>query len=498
MASPAESIPITDPEQAKIHKRNSLENAGYPAYPHDFERTHLAAFLQENYHELESGAETEDQVAVAGRVMSIRNNGMFIDLRDTSGHIQIFCHKDSMPQEELDKLQFMDIGDIINSCGTIRRTPRGELSVRCTKINMLAKSTLPLPEKHHGLSDIEARYRQRYIDLIMNEDSLQVLRTRSRIISYIRHYMEEKIGAIEVETPILQPIMGGATAKPFVTHHNALDSNFYLRVATELHLKRLVIGGFADDVFEIGRIFRNEGVSVKHNPEFTSIEGYHAYTDYTDMMELIENIVCGLVEDIHGAKEVMFGDHVINFATPWKRLPMLEAIQQETGIDFLALQSAEEAQKVVSEKGLKIDPQLNWGQIVEETFSEFVEPKLIQPVHVTDFPMDISPLAKTHREDPRLVERFESYVNGWEIANAFTELNDPEVQRERFELQMSQREAGNEEAQMLDEDYITALRYGLPPTGGWGMGIDRLVMLMTNSPNIRDVICFPTLKPKDL
>ncbi len=496
MGAPAEAnSPITDPTEAKLAKRKSLIEAGYEAYPHKFERTHMAAELQETYKDLEDGSETEDNVAIAGRVMAMRNNGMFIDLMDTSGRIQVFCHKDSMNEDELAKLKFFDIGDVINAFGTIRRTPRGELSVRCTSVSMLSKSTLPLPEKHHGLSDIEQRYRQRYVDLIMNEESKDTLLARSKIIKFIRDYLNAD-GALEVENPMLQPIMGGASAKPFITHHNTLGSDFYLKVAAELYLKRLLVGGLAEHVYEIGRYFRNEGISPKHNPEFTMGEGNKLYATYEDMMNLIEDLVSKTVEFLHGKHEIVYGDHVINFARPWKRISMVDSVKEATKIDFLAIGSAEDAQKAAKEYGLAVDPKWNWGQVVEEMFAEYVEPKLIQPTHITDFPFEISPLAKPHQTNPRLVERFETFVNGWEIANAFTELNDPDVQYERFMDQVAQREAGDDEAQMLDEDYITALRYGLPPNAGWGLGIDRLVMILTNSANIRDVICFPTLKPK--
>ena len=485
---------LTDLRQAKEHKLQLLLAAGLDPYPYKFNRTHKAGALQEQYKNLEPGAETQDKVAVAGRIMAMRNSGMFIDLHDPSGKIQVFCHKDSMAEEQLKKLEFLDLGDIIGAVGTIRRTPRGELSIRASEIEMLTKSLLPLPEKYHGLADVEARYRQRYLDLIMNEESRDTLRTRSRIISFIRRHMEE-MGAIEVETPMLHPIMGGASAKPFVTHHNALDSNFYLRVAPELYLKRLIVGGLADSVFEINRCFRNEGISFKHNPEFTTIEAYHAYKDYNDMMDLVEDLVQKAVMEIHGTLEVSYGEKIINFAGPWPRKGMVEIVAEETGINFLDYPDAKSVQESARKLGIHVDPKMNWGQLVEHVFNERVEAKITNPIHIIDHPFEISPLAKTHRRNPRLVERFETFINGWEIANAFTELNDPKVQRERFDEQVAQREGGDEEAQMLDKDFITSLEYGLPPCGGWGMGIDRLAMLLTNSSNIRQVIGFPTLKP---
>lgn len=495
MTQPQTKAEALTPQEAKEAKLKGLIEAGINPYPHAYDRTHQAGELQDKYKDLENGAETQDTVRVAGRIMAMRNNGMFIDLQDASGKIQVFCHKDTMSGEELSILDYFDIGDIIGAEGTIRRTPRGELSVRTQRVTMLTKSLQPLPEKYHGLSDVEQRYRQRYLDLIMNDESRQTLRTRSRIVSFIRNYMDD-MGAIEVETPVLQSIMGGASAKPFVTHHNALGEDFYLRIATELPLKRLIVGGLSDSVYEIGRIFRNEGISIKHNPEFTSIEGYHAYTDYNDIMNMIEDLVCKCVEYIHGSLVIPFEDRTIDFTRPWRRVSMIDAIREQTGVDFLSFETAREALDAAFELGVKVDPKSNWGQIVEAMFDEKVEKMLINPTHVIDHPMDISPLAKVHRENPRLVERFETFCNGWEIANAFTELNDPKIQRLRFEEQVAQREAGDEEAQMMDDDFVTALEYGLPPCGGWGMGIDRLTMLLTNSQNIRDVIAFPTLRPK--
>lgn len=491
------SAPLsTDPREVREQKLKMLEERGLPAYPHVFPRSHKAGELQTKYESLENGVETEDQVAVAGRIMAIRNNGMFLDLNDPSGKIQVFCHKDSMSEDELSKLALFDIGDIIGAYGTVRRTPRGELSVRAHKIDMLTKSMLPLPEKYHGLTDVEQRYRQRYLDLIMNEESRNTLRARSKVIQLIRNYMNDVVGAIEVETPIFHAIMGGASAKPFITHHNALDADFYLRIATELPLKRLIVGGLADSVYEIGRIFRNEGISIKHNPEFTSIESYHAYMDYYDIMDLTEGLVCHLVQELHGDLKIQFGDKEIDFARPWRRETMTNLIKEQTGVDFMDFENAADALEAAKKLGVKLDPKSNWGQVVVGVFDEKVEHTLINPTHVIDQPLDISPLAKVHRDNPRLVERFETFCNGWEIINAFTELNDPKIQKMRFEEQVAQREGGDEEAQMMDDDFVTALEYGLPPTGGWGLGVDRVVMLLTNSHNIRDVIAFPTLKPK--
>lgn len=481
--------------QAREDKLQAVIDGGFDPYPHKFDRSHLLADIMEKYEGLSDGEVTEDSVTVAGRVMSVRNNGMFIDLRDATGRVQLFSHKQDMPAEELEKLKSIDIGDIIGATGIVRRTPRGELTVNAKSVTMLTKTLLPLPEKHHGLTDIEQRYRQRYVDLIMNEDSRKTLRTRSKIVSTIRRYMDD-MGAIEVETPNLHPIMGGATAKPFVTHHNTLDTDFFLRVAPELYLKRLIVGGLADAVYEIGRCFRNEGISPRHNPEFTSIEAYHAYLDYNDLMDLVEKLVQAVVQDIHGTLKIPYGDFEIDFSGPWPRKSMLELVAEKTGTDFAQFDDAAVAIKAAKDLDISVDPKSSWGQVVEAVFEEKVEPDLIQPIHVTDFPLEISPLAKSHRDNPRLVERFETFVNTWEIGNAFTELNDPKEQRRRFEMQVAAREAGDEEAQMLDEDFVAALEYGLPPTAGWGLGIDRLCMLLTDSSNIRDVICFPTLKPK--
>lgn len=482
-----------NPRKAKEDKLKAMLDAGLNPYPHVFPRSHQAQELQDTYKDLPSGTETEDKVLVAGRIMAMRNSGMFLDLADASGKIQVFCHKDTMSEDELKTLDYFDIGDIIGAEGTIRRTPRGELSVRAKTVTMLTKSIMPLPEKYHGLTDIEQRYRQRYLDLIMNEDSRRVLRMRSQMIAVIRHYMHDH-GGIEVETPMMQPILGGASARPFVTHHNALDADFYLRIAPELYLKRLVVGGLADTVFEINRNFRNEGISIKHNPEFTMIEAYHAYKDYNDIMTVIEDLVATIAMELHGTTEITFGDHKIDVKGPWQRKSMVDLVKEETGIDFMPL-DAKQAHEAARNLQVAVDPKANWGQVVETIFGEMVEDKLIQPIHVTDHPLDISPLSKVHRSNPRLVERFESYINGWEIANAFTELNDPKIQHDRFMDQVAQREAGDEEAMMVDHDFVTALEVGLPPTGGWGMGIDRLCMIMTNSHNIREVIAFPTLKP---
>lgn len=480
--------------EARANNRKAIEDMGINPYPTKFETTTTTAELHTKYEKLEDGEKTEDKVSVAGRVMAYRNNGMFIDLKDHTGKVQIFSHKQDLSPEFLELLKKVDIGDIIGIHGLVRRTPRGELTVNAHDVQVLTKSMRPLPEKYHGLTDVEARYRHRYVDLIMNDDSKAVFEKRSKIISYIRHFLEGE-DFLEVETPMMHPIMGGATAKPFVTYHNALDRELYMRVAPELYLKRLIVGGF-HKVFEINRCFRNEGISIKHNPEFTSVELYQAYADYNDMMALTERLVeaCAKLVSEDGSAKLPFGDNVIDFSGPWPRKTMTELILEHTGVDFLELQDPAAAQAKAKEMGIETQERMCWGEVIEEVFGEKVEPSLIQPIHVVDMPKDISPLAKGHSEHDHLTERFESYANGWEIANAFSELNDPIDQRERFQAQVDSRDKGNEEAQMLDEDFIEALEYGMPPTGGLGIGIDRLIMLLTNSASIRDVIAFPSLR----
>jgi lysyl-tRNA synthetase class 2 len=479
--------------EAKIENMKQLQMRGVNPFPYRFNVTAMAGDLQKKYAHLQNGEATTDVVSVAGRVRSHRNSGMFIDLWDSTGKIQIFSHKDSVPADMLEQMAFYDIGDIIGVTGIVRRTPRGELTINTQKAEMLGKSVRPLPEKYHGIHDTEIKYRQRYLDLIMNEESRATFRKRSTIINVIRqtllgeHFME-------VETPMLHVIPGGASAKPFITHHNSLDMKLYLRIAPELHLKRLIIGGF-DRVFEINRCFRNEGISIKHNPEFTSVEIYQAYADYNDMMSLTERLIENAAKAVNdGNTKVKFGENEIDFKAPWPRKTMVELVREATKIDFSKIPDAAAAAAEADKLGIHIKPGSNWGEVVEAIFAEKVEETLIQPVHIIDLPKDISPLAKVHRSSDTLTERFESYVNGWEVANAFSELNDPFDQLSRFKAQMEAREKGNEEAQMLDEDFVEALEYGMPPTGGLGIGIDRLVMLLTNSQSIRDVIAFPTLR----
>jgi lysyl-tRNA synthetase, class II len=485
-----------DPLRAvRIGKLEGLKAQGIDPYPYGFDRTHEAAELERLYSGLAAGAETGERVYVAGRIRAVRNNGMFIDLHDATGKVQIFCHQDNLSPETLAVVRLLDIGDLIGVEGLVRRTSRGELTVNAAAIAVLAKTLRPLPEKYHGLADVELRYRQRYLDLIMNQKSRETLRRRSTIVAAMRSHLVER-GYLEVETPMLHTVPGGASAKPFVTHHNALDIDLYLRIAPELHLKRLLVGGVADKLFEINRNFRNEGISPRHNPEFTMLELYEAYVDYRAMMRLTEELITSVAETVLGTLRINYGGTLIDLSPPWPRRGMAELVQAATGVDFLAIEDAETARRSAAALGAAITGNENWGQALETAFAARVEDTLIQPTHITGFPRDISPLAKADRADPRLAERFETYIYGWEIANAFSELTDPQDQRARFEAQMRARAAGDEEAQPLDEDYVTALEYGLPPCGGLGIGIDRLVMLLTDSPSIRDVIAFPTLRPR--
>jgi lysyl-tRNA synthetase class 2 len=481
--------------EAKIANLKALQEKGVNPYPYTFKVTHHAGDLQKKYEGLAMGEVTGDVVIVAGRVMSNRNSGMFIDLRDATGKIQIFSHKDSLSAELLDQMAYYDIGDIIGVTGLVRRTPRGELTINTQKVEMLSKSIRPLPEKYHGIHDVELKYRKRHVDLIVSEESRETFKKRSQILTFIRKFLTGE-GFMEVETPMLHVIPGGTTAKPFLTHHNALDMPLYMRIAPELFLKRLIVGGM-ERVFEIGRNFRNEGISIKHNPEFTACEIYQAYADYTDMMSLFENVVEGAVKEINGGQtKLTYGDKEIEFKAPWPRKSMAGLVKDKTGVDFTAIDTADAAAEKAKSIGVNTKPGSSWGEIVEAVFADKVEDTLIQPTIVIDVPKDVMPLAKTHPKNPRLTESFEVYINGWEIGPAFSELNDPFDQRERFMKQVEAREKGNDEAMHLDEDFIESLEYGMPPTGGLGIGIDRLVMLLTNSASIRDVIAFPTLRPE--
>lgn len=479
----------------RIQKLNDLVDNRINPYPYAFDRTISAGELAEKYKDLNPGEELEDYYSIAGRITAMRNSGMFMDLMDSSGKIQLFIHKDNIPEDKMFLLKRLDTGDIIGASGTIRRTPRGELSLKVKDFKILAKSLLPLPEKWHGLTDVETRYRQRYLDFIMNQHVRETFHKRSLIIQEIREYLKG-YGFLEVETPMLQTIAGGAAAKPFITHHNTLDMKMYLRIAPELFLKRLMVGGLSEKIFEINRNFRNEGISPKHNPEFTMLELYQAYVDYNEMMALTENLISSVAQKVLGTMIIDYQGKEINLTPPWQRLTMTGAIKKYTDIDFSQLLSQSEAAEAAKNIHVEVEDCDSWGKILDKVFEEKVEPHLIQPIHIIDYPRDISPLAKAHRDNPRLVERFETRINGWEIANAFSELTDPIDQRRRFEQQIECKKAGDDEAHEFDEDYITALEYGLPPAGGLGIGIDRLIMLLTNSANIRDVIAFPTMRPK--
>ena len=435
-------------------------------------------------------------VTIAGRIMSKRGKGkvMFMDVYDRTGKMQVFAKFDDLGEETYKGLKKWDIGDIVECTGFVFKTKMGEVSVHATGVKLLSKSLLPLPEKYHGLKDVDLRYRQREVDLIMNPEVKETFIKRGKIVSTIRNIMDSK-GFVEIETPTLNTIPGGASARPFVTHHNTLDIDMYMRIATEIPLKRLIIGGM-ERVYEIGRIFRNEGMDPRHNPEFTTIELYQAYTDYNGMMDITEELINKSCMAVNGTEDITYGDYEISLKAPFKRITMIDAVKEQTGVDFGEFMGdTEKAKEVAKELKLEVKPTDTWGNVLAEAFDEYVEDKLIQPTFVIDYPVEISPLTKRKKDNPLLVERFEIFVAGGELANAYTELNDPIDQRGRFEHQMMLRENGDEEANMIDEDFLTAMEYGMPPTGGMGMGIDRLVMLLTNSQTIRDVIAFPTMKP---
>ena len=453
-----------------------------------------SANIKENFDALEG-----QPVSIAGRLMSKRGMGKvsFCDLQDKSGRIQFYARKDEMDEEEYNRFKKYDIGDIVGVQGEVFRTQRGEMSVRVQKVTLLSKSLLPLPEKFHGLTNTELRYRQRYVDLIVNPEVKRNFIIRSQFIKYVRDFMDAR-GFMEVETPVLNTISGGATARPFITHHNTLDIDMYMRIATELPLKRLIVGGM-DRVYEIGRIFRNEGMDPKHNPEFTTIELYQAYADFNDMMDLFEDLLSSAAQKILGTYQVEWQGEKIDLTPGWPRMPMHEAVKKYCGIDFMAITSDEEAVAAAKSIGVELPETADktWGNALYECFDQKVEEKLIQPTFITMHPVDVSPLAKRSPSDPRLTERFELFICHSEMGNAFSELNDPIDQRQRFQKQVELRDKGDDEAGMMDEDFLTALEYGLPPTGGLGIGIDRCVMLLTNSDSIREVILFPTMKPLD-
>jgi len=481
----------------RLKKLEDLSRDGIDPYPGSFPVTHLAGDLTGRYGEADDAAlAAAEPVALAGRVLSLRGHGKasFAHLKDQTGKIQIYVRLDSVGEAAYGLFKRLDIGDFIGVRGRLFRTKTGELTVQVETLSLLAKALRPLPDKWHGLSDVEVRYRQRYVDLIANPSVAELFRRRARIIAEIRRFFDER-GYLEVETPMMHPIPGGAAARPFVTHHNALDISLYLRIAPELHLKRCVVGGL-ERVYEINRNFRNEGLSTQHNPEFTMLEFYQAYADYRDLMALTEELLCRLVRTVCGGETVTYQGRRISFTPPWPRLTLEEALVKLGGLSPAEVRSAEGLRAAAEASGIALKPAWGWGKLLTELFEAKVEAQLIQPTFVTDFPAELSPLAKARTDDPRLVQRFELYVAGLEVANAYTELNDPREQRRRLEAQARARAAGDEEAHYMDEDFVRALEYGLPPTAGEGIGIDRLVMLLTDAPSIRDVILFPLLRPE--
>lgn len=493
--TPQVQLSQEDEVQRRLNRLEQLTaKYGNPFHVTKFEKTHGAAQVKKQFEALANGEKTESVVSVAGRVMAIRNNGMFLDIQDDSDRLQVFHDLKAADESRLELLKLLDLGDIVGASGKVRRTPRGEITVDASELTVLSKALEPPPEKYHGLKDTDTRFRHREQDLASSMKTRETLRARFKMISAIRQFLGEQ-DFMEVETPMLHVIAGGAIARPFVTHHNALDIPLYMRIAPELHLKRIVIGGLSEKVFEINRCFRNEGLSPKHNPEFTSIEIYQAYVDFTRMIELTEAIVEHVVMTLHGQKKISYGDKEIDFTTPWPRKSMVDLITEHTGLNLYDYQDPIEAKKAAEAKGMKLQDGLGWGQIVEAIFGDHVEDKLIQPTHVIDLPKEISPLSKAWPERPHVAQRFETYVNGWELANAFSELNDPREQKARFLEQAEQKRGPDDPPHPIDDDFIKALAFGMPPMGGLGIGLDRLAMLMTDSASIREVIVFPTMRP---
>ncbi|MDD4801761.1 MAG: lysine--tRNA ligase [Syntrophomonas sp.] len=487
-----QELNINDLKQVRLDKLGELRDMGIDPFGSRFERDCTAGKIHADFEQLEG-----ETVRIAGRIMSKRRHGKagFANLQDLSGEIQLYVRKDDIGEEKYELFKKLDIGDILGIEGFVFRTQKGEISVHVHDLTYLSKSLNPLPEKWHGLKDVEMRYRQRYVDLIVNPAVREVFVKRSQIIKEMRQYLDGK-DFLEVETPMMHPIAGGATARPFITHHNALDMSLFLRVAPELYLKRLIVGGM-EKVYEINRSFRNEGISTRHNPEFTMLEIYQAYADFEVMMELTEDLVSSVMLKTNGTMIAEFEGQQLDFTPPWRRVTMLDIIKEHTGLDFKVIKEDDEARQAARQLGLTIKGTESRGEIINEVFEEYVEDKLIQPTFVYGHPVEISPLAKRNAANPEFTDRFEVFIMQREIANAFSELNDPLDQRERFMKQVEKREGGDVEAQMMDEDYINALEYGMPPAGGLGIGIDRLIMLMTDSSSIRDVILFPTLRRRD-
>ncbi len=502
---PHSAMASDDIRANRLDKVQQLKQLGFNPYAYRWESTHQAANLQAKYADLPNGEEIDIEVAIAGRILTRRVFGKlaFFTLQDETGTIQLYLDKkkvqDSMSETDPEAFTHLknltDIGDILGIKGSVRRTEKGELSINVSHYTMLTKALLPLPDKWHGLTDIAKRYRQRYVDLIVNPDVRETFRRRALITASIRRYLDQQ-GFIEIETPVLHAEAGGAEARPFITHHNTLEMDLYLRIATELHLKRLIVGGF-EKVFELGRIFRNEGVSTRHNPEFTSIEVYQAYADYHDMMSLTESLIATAAQEVLGTLQIRYQEQPMDLTPPWRRVTMHDLVQEVTGVDFSQFQTLEDAKAAAVAAGITgVEDCESIGHILNEAFEQKGEETLIQPTFVLDYPVEISPLAKPHRTKAGLVERFELFIVGRETANSFSELTDPIEQRQRLEAQSARKAAGDLEAHGVDEDFLTALEYGMPPTGGMGMGIDRLVMLLCDCASIRDAIAFPLLKPE--
>ncbi|MBR6678511.1 MAG: lysine--tRNA ligase [Oscillospiraceae bacterium] len=496
MENPNQEVQQDLSEILKVRREKlaNLQQEGHdPFHETKFVVSHHAQEIKDNFDALEGS-----EVTVAGRLMSKRGMGKvsFCDMQDRSGRVQLYARKDEMDEEVYNRFKKYDIGDIVGVVGEVFRTQRGEMSVRCKDVKLLSKSLLPLPEKFHGLTDKELRYRQRYVDLIMNPESRRNFEIRSKFVKYLRNFLDNR-GYMEVETPVLNTLCGGAAARPFVTHHNTLDIDMYMRIATELHLKRLIVGGF-ERVYEVGRIFRNEGMDTKHNPEFTTVELYQAYADFNDMMDLFEDLLSGAAMEILGTYDVEWQGEKVSLAPGFRRMTMAEAVKEYLGVDFMAINDDAEAVAAAKSVGVDMDGvEPTWGHALFECYDQKVEQHMVQPTFITMHPVDVSPLAKRSPSDPRLTERFELFICRSEMGNAFSELNDPIDQKQRFQKQVELRAKGNDETEMMDDDFINALEYGMPPTGGLGIGIDRCCMLLTGSDSIRDVILFPTMKPLD-